>query len=107
MTIALIGALRGSEANVWKGVAKRLVKASRQRPSINLSRLSRNTSKGDKVVVPGKVLGAGTLDHQITVGALSFSASAREKLDASKSKALTIEELMKENPKGSKVKLMV
>ncbi len=106
-TKALIEALKTSEANVWKDVAKRLGKPTRQRASVNLSRLSRNTAKGDTVVVPGKVLGSGNLEHAITLGALSFSSGAEDKIKASGAKPMSISELMKANPKGSKVKLMI
>lgn len=107
MTKALISALSGSEAAVWQEVAARLQKPSRQRPCINLCRLSRNTEKGDCVVVPGKVLSVGQMSHPITLGAFSFSAGAMEKLKAAGSKAMSIEELLKSNPEGSKVKLMI
>jgi len=56
-------------------------------------------------VVPGKVLGAGVLDHKVTVAAFAFSQSARERIDAV-GKTLSIEELLKKNPKGTGIKLM-
>jgi large subunit ribosomal protein L18e len=58
------------------------------------------------VVVPGKVLASGELDHEVSVAALSFSKAAREKIEKAKGKALTIMELVSKNPKGTKVMLM-
>jgi len=47
------------------------------------------------VIVPGKVLGDGEMDHKITIAALSFSQQAREKLK--ECKIVSIEELAKSN----------
>ncbi|RMF89481.1 MAG: 50S ribosomal protein L18e, partial [Methanobacteriota archaeon] len=63
------------------------------------------TEKGDVVAVPGKVLGSGTIAHPLTVAACSFTASAREKITAAGGRCLSIEELVKENPKGSGVRI--
>jgi large subunit ribosomal protein L18e len=67
--------------------------------------------------VPGKVLSAGTLEDSITVAALGFSKKAFEKITASvegkvkskgkgKSKCISIEDLAKDNPKGTGVKII-
>jgi large subunit ribosomal protein L18e len=58
------------------------------------------------VVVPGKVLGAGNLDHPVSVAAFSFSAEAKSKISKAKGKCLSISELIEDNPKGSNVKIM-
>ena len=58
------------------------------------------------VVVPGKVLGSGTLDHKITIAAFDFSDGAIEKLKESNCEMLSINELMSKNPKGSRVRVI-
>jgi len=58
------------------------------------------------VVVPGKVLGAGKIDHPINVGAFAFSERARSKILKAKGKCLSISDLMKKNPKGANVKII-
>jgi len=58
------------------------------------------------VVVPGKVLGAGNLDHPVSVAAFSFSTQARLKISKARGKCLSISELIEVNPKGSNVKIM-
>lgn len=95
-----------NNANVWLDVAKHLAKARKQRVAVNLSRISRHTQKSDMVVVPGKVLGTGTLTHSITVAAFSASVKAKEKLAEAKAKYLSIPELVEKNPKGTKVKII-
>ncbi|UCF45161.1 MAG: 50S ribosomal protein L18e [Candidatus Bathyarchaeota archaeon] len=97
---------REKNADIWRDVAKHLAKARKQRTAVNLSRINRHTQKSDMVVVPGKVLGAGTLNHSITVAAFSASGKAKEKLATAKAKYISIPELVKINPKGAKVKII-
>jgi len=58
------------------------------------------------VVVPGKVLGAGEINHPVIVAAFSFSEKAKEKIKAAKGKCLSFIDLIKKNPKGSNVKII-
>jgi len=83
-----------------------LAKPRRKRITVNVSRLNRYTEKKEIVVVPGKVLGAGEINHPITVAALSFSEIAKEKIKAARGKCVTLFELIKKNPKGSNVNLI-
>lgn len=97
---------RENNADIWRDVAEYLTKTRKQRVAVNLSQINRHTEKSDTVVVPGKVLGAGTIDHSITVAAFSASEKAKEKLAAAKAKYLSISELVEKNPKGAKVKII-
>lgn len=94
------------KANVWGAVAEELAKSSRRRKAVNISRINRYTQPGDWVVVPGKVLGAGELDHVVIVAALGFSRSAVEKIQRAGGKAISIFELLKQKPDGSNVKII-
>jgi large subunit ribosomal protein L18e len=73
---------------------------------VNISRINRHTKAGDTVVVPGKVLGAGNLDHPVTVAAFKFSKQAKEKILKTGGACVTIEELIERNPKGSLVRVI-
>jgi len=97
---------RTKDAALWREVAEKLSKPSRQRISVNLSRINRCTEKNATVVVPGKVLASGALNHAVTVAAFDASDKAKEKLAAAKAKYLTITELMEKNPEGSNVTIM-
>lgn len=97
---------REQSADIWLCVAEYLAKPSRQRIAVNLSKINRYTDKNSTVVVPGKILASGTLDHEVTVAAFSISEKAKEKLSAAKAKYLTISELVEQNPKGSNVKII-
>lgn len=93
------------DAPIWRDVAKRLLRSS-SRAEVNLSRIARHTKKNDIVLVPGKVLGSGSISHPVTVGALGFSEQAKEKLTSEGGKYMNIKELMSKVPKGTDVKVM-
>jgi len=94
-----------AQAPIWVAVAKRLAKPARRLVEVNVYKINKLTSDGDIVVVPGKVLGTGDLDHKVTVSAFKFSESARAKI-SEKGSAITIEELVEKNPKGTSVRIM-
>ena len=108
--IELISILRKTskqqDAPIWADVADDLAHTRSQRVIINLSSINRCTEKADVVVVPGKVLASGALDHAVTVAAFEASDAAKTKLEAAKGKYVTIQELLEKNPKGSKVKII-
>ncbi len=97
---------RENKAKIWKDIAERLEKPTRQRIVVNVSRINRYTKDGDVVVVPGKVLGAGNINHKVTVAAIGFSKTAYEKIVSAGGKCLHILELAYQNPKGSNIKII-
>jgi large subunit ribosomal protein L18e len=97
---------REKETPLWRDIAQRLSRPTRQYTEVNLSRINRYTKDKDLVLVPGKVLGAGEIEHTLTVAALSFSGSAKSKITAAGGLCLTIQELMSRNPDGSRVRIM-
>jgi len=94
-------------APVWARVAELLAKPTRERPAVNLSKINRYADEGDMVIVPGKVLGAGVLEKRVTIAAYSFSEAALEKIKASGSRAITLEQALRENPRGSRTKIII
>ena len=64
------------------------------------------TTEDETVLVPGKVLGSGTLDHKVQVAALDFSQKAEDKIASAGGKCLDINLLLEENPTGSGVKII-
>ncbi|MBI4448683.1 50S ribosomal protein L18e [Candidatus Woesearchaeota archaeon] len=91
---------------LWHRLAEDLARPARQRRSVNISRIERYATKDDIVVVPGKVLGTGTLSQAVTVAAWQFSESAKTQIEKAKGKALTIIDLIKQNPKGQHVRII-
>lgn len=90
----------------WKRIATDLEKPTRQRRVVNLSRIDRHTKQGEIIVVPGKVLSDGELNHSLTIAAWQFSQKALDKINDKKAKAITIQELMKTNIKGKRVRII-
>ncbi len=89
-------------SNFWRRIAKELSKSTRRRRTLNVAKINQYTKDGETIVVPGKVLGAGDLDHNVNVAALQFSESALSKLKST----MTIEELLKKSPKGKDVRIL-
>jgi large subunit ribosomal protein L18e len=106
----LIGELkkRSNEqsVNLWKRVALDLEKSTRQRRIVNLSRINRHTKENDIIIVPGKVLGSGALNHKLTISAYQFSEQARAKIEKAGAKIVPLLELSKEKPDGKKLKIV-
>lgn len=94
---------RNTGAALWRDVALRLEKSRSNWSQPNLSRLSRHAADEKFVLIPGKLLGSGEVSGKQTVAAFSFSAQAREKIEAAGGKTMTIAELMDKNPKGTGV----
>ncbi len=94
------------EVGIWKDIAKRLERSNRRQAEVNISKINRYSSPDETIMVPGKILGSGQLDHTVNVVALGFSKRAEEKIDAAGGKCLSITEILDENPKGSKIRII-
>lgn len=87
---------RKGKSAFWLDIAERIAKPRRQRPDVNMWKLDKiaRIFKGKGLLVPGKVLGNGQLGEKVTVVALEFSESAREKISKRGGRALSIEEAL-------------
>jgi large subunit ribosomal protein L18e len=94
------------EAAIWRDLARKLERSTRRYAEVNLSQINRHSSADDLVLVPGKVLGSGTLDHKVQIAALNFSQTAKEKIGTVGGECLGINELLEKNPKGSGVRII-
>lgn len=95
----------GKSVKIWKRIGNDLEKSTRQRRIVNLERIEKYAKENETIVVPGKVLANGELTKKVTVAAWKFSEAAKRKINQ-KGKTLTIRQLVKENPKGSKVRIL-
>jgi len=107
MVRKLLELLKKQKKPIWKRVAEELEKPRRQRPYINIYKINKYTKPNDIVVVPGKVLGIGNLDHPVTVAALAFSRSAKEKIEKSGGKVMSLYKAVEEIKDFKNVRLMV
>jgi len=91
---------------IWKAVADDLSRATRQRRVVNISKLNRFTKEDEIIVVPGKVLGSGLINHKLTVAAFSFSDGAKQRIHEAKGHCISIAELMRKYPDGKKLRVL-
>lgn len=104
-TRKLVAELRKTKTPAWKRIADELEKSTKRMPKVNIHKINKYTRDKEIAVIPGKVLGVGNLDKKLTVAAFQFSESAREKINKS-GKALSLSEILKQNPKAEKVRIL-
>ncbi len=92
--------------NIWAAVAEALSNPTRQKKIVNVSRLNRFTKDNEVVIIPGKLLGSGSIDHKVTVAAFNFSGQSVEKIKGANGNCITITDLMKKNPKGKDIRII-
>lgn len=97
---------RKEKSNFMLKIADELERPERIRKEVDLSRIERFASKGETVIVPGKLLADGILTKGVTIAAWSSSDAAKKKVEKAGGKVITITELIKKNPKGTKVKII-
>ncbi|MDO8056838.1 MAG: 50S ribosomal protein L18e [Candidatus Hermodarchaeota archaeon] len=91
---------------IWRRLYEELQASRRNRLTVNVGELQQHHVRGQILVVPGKVLSEGVIEDKLQVAAYSFSSQAREKIQAKGGKCLSLEELIEENPTGTKVRLI-
>lgn len=96
---------READADVWQDIADRLEKPRRTHAEVNLGRIERYAREEETVVVPGKVLGSGALQKNVTVAAVDFSSSAETKIEQV-GESVPLEHVLEENPDGSDVRVI-
>ncbi len=83
-----------------KGISRRIYELmavpTRRRAAINIYKLNKFTKEGDNVVVPGKVLSVGSIDHRVNISALEFSKEAYNKLRSANCNIVKIEKMINE-----------
>lgn len=89
-----------SENKVWKAVTDKMSTIASQRPEVNLTRLEKNAKDKETIVVPGKILGMGTLTKKLTVVGFKASESAIKKIEAAGGSFIEIRDYISKNPKN-------
>ncbi len=101
----LIRELWKTKRRIWKKVSKKLASPRSNKIEANLYRINQKTKVDDVIVIPGKVLGNGELNHKLTIACLECSNHAKKKIEQSGSKLLSINELLEQNPEGKNIKI--
>jgi large subunit ribosomal protein L18e len=82
-----------------------LEKPRRTHAEVNLGRIERYAREDETVVVPGKVLGSGVLQKDVTVAAVDFSGTAETKIQQV-GDTMKLEQAIEQNPEGSNVRVI-
>ena len=99
-------ASRTNDTQLWREIAKRLEAPKKNHAEVNVGKINRYANEIESLLVPGKVLGSGALTQPVVVAALNFSESAESKITNARGKCISIEDLLRDNPSGSHVRIL-
>jgi large subunit ribosomal protein L18e len=102
----LRNAFKRNKTPIWRALQEELAGPRANRREINVRRLAQITKANEVVVVPGKVLGTGSLGHKLTVCAFSISETAAKKIIESGGKVVTFDDLINKHPDGKGVRII-
>ncbi|MEM4540796.1 MAG: 50S ribosomal protein L18e [Archaeoglobaceae archaeon] len=95
-----------NKVGIWRYVAERLASPARDWAEVGLDKIEKFAKEGEYILVPGKVLG-GELSKPVKVAAFSFSATAIAKIKEAGGECMKIEDLLKINPSGKSVRIII
>ena len=96
--VAVLGDVkRGSDGHpLAKRLNKLVTKPKRQRVKVNVHKINKYSKDGESLIVPGKVLSIGKMDHKVNIAAVNYSEKARKSLMESGSKIFPLKEMLKQ-----------
>jgi large subunit ribosomal protein L18e len=97
---------RKTKQKIWRSASEDILTSRKNRPEVNVGEISRNSKEGSRILIPGKVLGTGRIDHKVTVGAYSFSKFARVKITSQGGSCLSIRDFVDSSPSVKDVVLL-
>ena len=95
-----------NDAPIWKDIAVRLEKPSRNWPEVTLDRIDKYIGKNETALIPGKVLSSGNLTKKVSIAAWAFSDKSVDKIKKAGGRTLSIDDLAKNNPKGKDIRIL-
>ncbi len=106
--LQLANKLRKAKKPFWGKVRELLLKPRRKRIAVNISKIDKYSREGETIIVPGKVLGTGTITKPIRIAAFSFSESAKRMIKEAGGKIESIETLLeKEQDNVSQFRIII
>ena len=103
---SLRNAYKRSGSPIWKSIEKKFQSSRSNRSEVNVSKLDNITKEGDIVIVPGKVLGSGIINHKIILSCFSISVTPMKKVIDCGGEVITINELVQQYPDGKGVRII-
>ena len=95
-----------NKAPIWSKLAQFALKPKSAKRVVNLTKINDLTKDNDVVIVPGKILATGKIDHKITLSSFSISNSAAKKVIESGGKILSFPEIIEKFPNGNGVQVI-
>lgn len=102
--IVLVKTIILAKKNNHLELARQLSSSTRKQLKINLEFLKK--IENNNILIPGKILGLGEINKKISISALNFSSSAKEKLKKAGCEFKTIKEELEKNPSLKGVKII-
>jgi large subunit ribosomal protein L18e len=99
-------AFKKNKAQIWKALEYELSSRRSNRREVNVGRLSDITKEEDVVIVPGKILGSGVIDHKLTICTFSISEGAAKKILETGGNIITLDRLIEKYPDGKGVRII-
>lgn len=92
-----LGSVKAGDKNskLWKYVYWLASKPRRTRVSVNLAKIDKYSAVSENVVVPGKVLGVGSVSKSLNIAAIEYSKDSIRKLKEAKCNVVEISDMMK------------
>ncbi len=97
---ALILSLKKSKNKTYAYLAQQLAKPRRAQKHVNIGKIEKVAMTGENVIVPGKLLGSGTLTKKVNVYAWSYSLQAREKIVKAGGSCRLLDAMLKDQKQG-------
>jgi large subunit ribosomal protein L18e len=98
--------LKKEKFPIWKVIIKELSRSRSNRREVNVGRLASVTANNDVVIVPGKILGSGNINHKLTIWSSSISVAAAKKIILAGGKLIPLEHLIQKYPTGKGVRII-
>jgi len=99
-------AFKKSKAQIWRALEYELSSRRSNRREVNVGRLSDITKDDEVVIIPGKLLGSGEIDHKLTICTFSISEGAAKKILESGGNIITLDRLIEKYPDGNGVRII-
>lgn len=95
-----------NDAPIWSKIAEMALKPTIAKRVVNLTKIDNVTNDSDVIVVPGKLLGTGSISHKLTVCSFSISTAAAKKILDAGGKIVSHSEIISKFPTGKGVRII-
>jgi len=94
-----------TKTKVYRAVAVKLAVPASQKVELNVSKIDKYAKANETMIIPGKVLGSGTISKKVNVVAFNASQSAQKKIISAGGSFLEIRDYIAKSPKN-KLKIL-